>query len=333
LDSELQHGLGILRAVSDGSFKEGHGTAAWMIVISPTCTIYGVTVAPGSVDDQSAYRSELTGIYGIAMTIRHLEKHYHYKGEVTIGCDGLSALYKASHDIDFSNPNEPQFDLITAIRQTRHASSSTWQWRHIKGHQDDVCPLQELDQWSLWNIEMDKAAKRYWECSKGRSISQPLFGEPWPTVINGKKLVSNMRQALREACTIPPALKHWNTKSRFGPYTSDVIDWESFGAAMSLTPITRQHWVCKTVSGFCATGRMMLRRKERETDSCPRCGLAEDVEHIWRCLHDTDALWNQALLELRSWLSGNVCMTQTRYGIRHYWSCALGLTATIRIQY
>jgi hypothetical protein len=103
-----------------------------MIVISPTCTIYGVTVAPGSFDDQSAYRSELTGIYGIAMTIRHLEKHYHFKGEVTIGCDGLSALYKASHDIDFSNPNEPQYDLITAIRQTRQASSSTWQWRHIR---------------------------------------------------------------------------------------------------------------------------------------------------------------------------------------------------------
>jgi hypothetical protein len=59
-------------AVSDGSFKNGHGTAAWIVVISPTCTISGSSVAPGEPEDQSAYRSKLTGIYGIVLTICHL---------------------------------------------------------------------------------------------------------------------------------------------------------------------------------------------------------------------------------------------------------------------
>jgi hypothetical protein len=307
LQSELMNSSGELQAVSDGSFKAGHGTAAWMIVISPECVISGVSVSPGVAADQSAYRSELMGLYGIAMTVRHLEIHYKFcNGVVDIGCDGLSALNKASYDVDFSNPNEPHFDLITAIRQICQESSLTWLWRHIKGHQDDIRQLHELDQWSLWNIDRDKAAKQHWEITKGQNFgSQPLFGEPWPTVIDGIKLTSNLRQALRDKCNIAPALDYWNKKNRFGPFSAEMIDWESFGVAMLSSPMNRQHWISKSVSGFCSTGKMMVRRKERETDACPRCGNPEDVEHVWRCAHDTDELWNRALSDLQSWLDNS----------------------------
>jgi hypothetical protein len=61
-----------LSAVSDGSFKEKHGTAAWMICVSETCVIRGRTITPGLPSDQSAYRSELIGLYGIVYTIRYL---------------------------------------------------------------------------------------------------------------------------------------------------------------------------------------------------------------------------------------------------------------------
>jgi predicted RNA-binding Zn-ribbon protein involved in translation (DUF1610 family) len=74
---------------------------------------------------------------------------------------------------------------------------------------------------------------------------------------------------------------------------------------MTSLPIQRQHWICKTVSGFCSTGRMMLRRKEHATDKCPRCGQPEDVVHIWRCRHDTEKLWKTALSDLQSWLENN----------------------------
>jgi hypothetical protein len=304
LESELDC-AGTIQAVSDGSFKASHGTAAWMAVISSVCIIYGLSVSPGEASDQSAYRSELTGLYGIAMTIRHLERKFSFRGKVIIGCDGLSALTRASFDCDFTNPNEPQFDLITAIRQIRQESLCQWCWKHIKGHQDDVRPTHELDQWSKWNIEMDTAAKLHWKKTNGSSFAKPLFGEPWRTIVAGKKLVSNMRQELRHACNVPPALDHWRKKNRFGQFIPEAIDWDSFGMAITSIPTPRKHWICKTVSGFCSTGRMMKRRKERETDACPRCGEPEDVEHVWRCQHHTDSLWAKSLEDLRRWLDSN----------------------------
>jgi hypothetical protein len=114
-------------AVSDRSFKNQHGTASWMVYISDMCIIYGETISPGDPTDQSAYRSELVGIYGIVATIWLLENEYHLIGDVTVGCDGLSALRQASKQFDFINPNEPQFDVIMAIRRMIADSSWTWQ--------------------------------------------------------------------------------------------------------------------------------------------------------------------------------------------------------------
>jgi hypothetical protein len=100
-----------------------------MIAISPECTIHRTAVEPGDISDQSAYRSKLLGIYGIAMTVRFPEINYDFKNwEITIGCDGLSAVKKSSYDCDFTNPNEPQFNLITATQLIRQASASSWHW-------------------------------------------------------------------------------------------------------------------------------------------------------------------------------------------------------------
>lgn len=74
---------------------------------------------------------------------------------------------------------------------------------------------------------------------------------------------------------------------------------------MRASPITRQHWVSKTISGFCATGTMMKRRRERDSDFCPRCGETENVQHIWQCKRDTEDLWNRSMEDVRNWLSLN----------------------------
>jgi hypothetical protein len=42
-------------AVSDGSYKQEHGTAAWILQINETCEIQGEMITPGNKGDQSAY--------------------------------------------------------------------------------------------------------------------------------------------------------------------------------------------------------------------------------------------------------------------------------------
>jgi hypothetical protein len=303
IEQEMAKAGGKVSAVSDGSFKEAYGTAAWMVYITENCVIQGSCIAPGTAEDQSAYRSELTGLYGIACTIWALQHRWKLTGLVTAGCDGLSALRQAQKSADFIDPNLPQFDLIMAIRQIISQSCWRWEWIHVKGHQDETKEFADLDNWSQWNVQMDAAAKDKWYASKKQYIDPIIQGEPWRTEVQGKKITSNFREKLRDACTMPKALEYWERKKRFGSCSVDDIDWEALGSAMAGIPATRQRWRSKTMTGFCATGRMMYRRKEHATDECPRCGAPETVEHIWKCTTDTQKLWTKALTGLREWLT------------------------------
>jgi hypothetical protein len=52
-----------------------------------------MNVTPGDPSDQSASRSEVSGLLGMATMIRELCKFHHIiAGTVQFGCDGLSAL-------------------------------------------------------------------------------------------------------------------------------------------------------------------------------------------------------------------------------------------------
>jgi hypothetical protein len=303
--SEIESVRGVLQAVSDGSFKDAFGTAAWMIHVSDRCVLRGHCVTPGNPSDQSAYRSELTGIYGIVCTIWYLYNKYGMSGHITVGCDGLSALRQAQKTVDFVDPNIAQYDMIMAIRTVISQSSWQWDWIHVKGHQDDAKSQEELDQWSLWNIQMDAEAKQFWKTAKHQYIDPLLCGEPWRTTLDGRKMTSNLRERLREACCTPPAMAYWDRKGRFGSFSSNDIDWDVVGAAMKQSKPHRQRWVSKTISGFCATGQMMKRRKERDTDACPRCGAPENVQHIWKCTHYTNDLWESSMKNVKDWLLAN----------------------------
>ncbi len=58
-------------AVSDGSFKEGYGTAAWVIEgETEDSQLLGRIIAPGGQHNQSPYRSELTGILAAIIMIK-----------------------------------------------------------------------------------------------------------------------------------------------------------------------------------------------------------------------------------------------------------------------
>jgi Zn-finger nucleic acid-binding protein len=291
-----------LVGVSDGSFKNKHGTAAWILKISEDRYIHGGAIAPGPPESQCAYRSELTGLYGIAFTIWYLETNLGWTSNITVGCDGLSALQQVSRTSDFINPNTPHFDLILATRAIIARTKWSWKWVHVKGHQDATKDFQSLDEMSRLNVQMDTAAKQLWTETVLQSIDPKITGEPWRVSINNNKITSAMGRQLREFTNMTQALQYWNNKHRFGSRSASDVDWTAFGAAMQALPPTRRRWVSKTVSGFCATGRMMFRRKEWESDQCPRCKQAnETTEHVWQCRQDTDKLWTKAMEDLRQW--------------------------------
>jgi hypothetical protein len=161
--------------VSDGSFKDQYGTAARAIEAESSvdrCTgadippaaaskenrCNGVNIVPGAPTDQSAYRSEVAGLFTIATMIREIcAFHDITAGTVYLGCDGLSALLDIDYIAYIVKPTSPHFDLIPVTRAMLQQCPVKWIPRHVLGHQDDD-PDTFLDRWATLDIEMDEDA-------------------------------------------------------------------------------------------------------------------------------------------------------------------------------
>jgi len=150
-------------AVSNGSFKDNQGTAAWMIydMRNPKVALgQGVITTPGSRMAQRLYWSKLADIYGIVTTINALTKyHGHSQGSILTISNGEVALNKSMKPWT-SNPLEKHFDIIHTICIGVRATKIQWKTKHIKGHQTEEALA--LSDKARWNDAMGKAVKQHW---------------------------------------------------------------------------------------------------------------------------------------------------------------------------
>jgi hypothetical protein len=113
--------LGHAIAVSDGSYKDELGTAAYVLEGKTKMNrIVGVLKVPGLPADQSSYRSELSGMYGIVVMVEVICTHFEItSGAIEAGCDGLSALRKAIGQGSHFDPDikDSDYDMLSAIRK------------------------------------------------------------------------------------------------------------------------------------------------------------------------------------------------------------------------
>jgi len=155
-------------AVSDGSFCLGHGSVAWVIEgVKKTGRILGCTRVPGEEKSQSSYRSELTGLYCTILIVPNLCCEYYKitKGEIKMGCDGESALHAAFSPY-LAVVTDPAFNIKLANFHLLSNSSISnysikWKPAHIKGHQDDIQPKEDLSRIAQLNVEMDLLARKH----------------------------------------------------------------------------------------------------------------------------------------------------------------------------
>jgi hypothetical protein len=107
-------------AVSDGSHKNKWGTASWRIMedTNEAEQWAGLHVKPGRKDDHSAFRSEIGGIYAIAVVIELTCKFLHISnGSVSSGSDCKAALYYIFDRNKKATATTDSFDLIMATRK------------------------------------------------------------------------------------------------------------------------------------------------------------------------------------------------------------------------
>lgn len=304
LAEELKQGT--LRGISDGSFKDEHGTASFRLVGGDTTSMYGDHTTPGHPQDQSAFRSELSGIYGQVLLTYTLAQQFKVThGKVTVGCDGESALYQCFLKSQDLNASERHYDLVNAIRSLIRKCPFDIVPHHVKGHQDDD-PNAELDEWARLNIEMDQRAKEHWERTHNTPLHdriQLIFGEPTPIFLSGYKLVSHLAANIREHIHGPPLEEKWSKEQLTDP--DFPVDWKPRTIAMRAGSTTRATWIAKHSIGVCGVQATLHKWGKQESPLCPLCqSEPETASHVLQCMHTgMQTHWTVLLEELATWLA------------------------------
>jgi hypothetical protein len=277
LAEEISQGHGF--AVSDGSYKDQHGTAS--MVLEGSTGLQRITtsvITPGSSEDQCAYRSEAAGILSTIQLVNALIEYTGIRhGKCIMGCDGKSALTQCFWKGSRSPTDIPHFDIIAKVRQEITSSTIIWKDLYIPGHQADP-----TDRGAILNNKMDEACKKHWTITM--NSQQQWFQSAWSVWIRGVKVVSNLTKSIREHCSIQRAEQYW--KNKVGEQVHDM-DWSGVKTVTKTISRHRQQWITKHISGFCSVGKMAKRIGLRKSDTCPRCEEAESAEHVWTCVNDT----------------------------------------------
>ena len=270
-------------AMTDGSFKEGHATAAWGIKKDPEDNGYvarDTAVSSGQSAIQSAYRAELTGILALIRAVHtSCGLSTPGRGSVEVGCDCLSAITIITQEWEPKPTATLQGDLVYSIRKAIRNSNVTWTFRHVRGHQDDGAGLSKLDGWARMNIDMDAAAKEAWDETK----QQPKKRDenvPWRVEIDREHIVNDMRKRIVHYVTAAAVIARRRAKDPGGEQKRLLVDTRATADAMGRVPKARQVWATKWQCGQYAHGVNMKRWGHWVTDRCPRCGKKETPSHI-----------------------------------------------------
>ena len=293
-------------AMTDGSFKEGHATAAWGIKQDPEDERYvarDTEVSSGHPVIQSAYRAELTGILALIRAVHaSCGQLATGQGGVEVGCDCLSAITVITQEWEPRPTATLQGDLVYSIRTAIRDSNITWTFRHVRGHQDDGVGMSELDGWAKMNVDMDEAAKGAWVETR-QTPKKRDETVPWRVEIDQEHIVNDMRKRIVQYVTASAENRRRRDKDPEREQTRLLVDTRATADVMSQVSKARQVWATKWHSGQYAHGVNMKRWGHWVTDQCPRCGKKETASHLLRCT-DNEAVekWDRAIGELERWM-------------------------------
>ena len=123
----------------------------------------GTVVVPGYASDQSAYRSEIAGLYAIVLVVEMIKEVWGLtEGRILIECDGKDALNQTLNTQEaFTVCQQHQFDLLGGIQGYLRASPIQYLPYDIKVNQDNKKKVKDLGRLALLNDEVDWYTKDF----------------------------------------------------------------------------------------------------------------------------------------------------------------------------
>eukprot|EP00557_Chaetoceros_sp_GSL56_P013372 CAMPEP_0176481264 /NCGR_PEP_ID=MMETSP0200_2-20121128/2725_1 /TAXON_ID=947934 /ORGANISM="Chaetoceros sp., Strain GSL56" /LENGTH=500 /DNA_ID=CAMNT_0017877453 /DNA_START=2342 /DNA_END=3841 /DNA_ORIENTATION=- len=277
---------GTVVAVSDGSYLQEANEAAAAWTIESACGtqwIMGSLGVPGSTEDYSSYRSELTGLVAISLTMKILAGGCPPPPHVIIGCDGKAALESLILTKDDINANTSNVDLLSILSDIWNSSGMRPHPVHVKGHQDD--DHQPLTRLEKMNVLMDKLATMTATVQQERvaSMKIPFLGMKSVTR-DSKHIAGCLHKAFYSAIVNGNLLKYYEKKLLDSSCTMDNIAMTAFRHARLTMQLGMVKFMSKWWSNTLLTGVILQQRRSRIHNRCPRCNeWGEDKLHVLVC--------------------------------------------------
>eukprot|EP00979_Chaetoceros_neogracilis_P010569 scaffold2500_cov172-Chaetoceros_neogracile.AAC.2 len=302
-------------AVSDGSFYPltRIGAAAWIITTPDQKEwIEGGGVLPRPPLTQDPYRSELGGLLGMAVCLSSMAiligpsaNAITTSCAVTTACDGLSALNKVNIRKETVKPTWKNFDLITPHVDLWTDMPFPTKLQHVLGHQDNLKrPLTLLEK---LNVQMDARAKHIalnHQHYRTHQLSEQHAGYG-KIFIDGILVTGHIQKTLSHHILHKQMIEFLANKWSIDEETlTTQVDWYAFGKARKEASFPIQRFMSKWISGDTATGRVMLRRKQRLIAKCPTYDEEDEhLLHILTCPSTESKDFRTSLIaELAVWL-------------------------------
>eukprot|EP00957_Ditylum_brightwellii_P052771 4000617-Ditylum_brightwellii.AAC.1 len=132
------------------------------------------------------------------------------------------------HDYSFHMIN-PYWDIIAQICDILEIMNIKTEFKHVKGHQDDVKCYKELDLPVQLNIDVDFLVVNY-QTTKGMQCTKVprLPINKTQLHIVDITITSKYYKTLCNHATAKPLLEHLHEKNGWDSFTIQQIDWKAF---------------------------------------------------------------------------------------------------------
>ena len=80
-------------------------------------------------------------------------------GTVELGCDREEAFKVATQHLFQPSTCMSHYNLTLKLHYLINNSPITWEFRHVKGNQDKLKSVDELDEWERLNVYADSLTK------------------------------------------------------------------------------------------------------------------------------------------------------------------------------
>jgi hypothetical protein len=161
-------------------------------------------------------------------------------------------------------------------------------WEHVKGHQDDVVPADQLTRMEQLKLLADELATNGLAISTEERLCPFITPSIIELRVNDTTITSHYATHLRQAAGSEAFFKWFIDSYSWDTRMINMVDWEAHHTAIQKLTFAEKRFILKFNTQWLPTGHQQSKVDPSQSTLCPSCRSAtvEETEtRLYRCPH------------------------------------------------